>query len=168
METALIYPGLCLVESTTLSEGRGTTRPFHLVGAPWVDADRLVKHLQKQPIPGVAFRPARFRPEFQKHAGTTCAGVEIHVTDRETLAPVALGLRLLKTIHDHHPEHFRWRPEAYEFVSDIPAIDLLTGGAEARECIEGGNDLKPLIERWQGEVREFEAKLEGILLYHEV
>jgi len=84
LETAAIYPGLCLVEATTLSEGRGTTRPFHLVGAPWVDAERLVGELRDLGLPGIAMRSMRFRPEFGKHAGSVCAGVELHVTDRRT------------------------------------------------------------------------------------
>lgn len=165
LETAAIYPGLCLVEATTLSEGRGTTRPFHLVGAPWVDAERLVGELRGLGLPGIAMRSMRFRPEFGKHAGSVCAGVELHVTDRRTLQPVALGLHLLKTVHDLHPDDFGWRTDPYEFVSDVPALDLLTGSAAARSCLEQGDPLEPLLEEWRIAVKDFDETLGGILLY---
>lgn len=167
LDTALLYPGLCLVEATTLSEGRGTTRPFHLVGAPWVDARRLVERLRARRLPGVGFRPAWFRPEFQKHAHQVCAGVELHVLDREALEPLALGLHLLKALHDLHPQDFAWRSQPYEFVSDVPALDLLTGSTGAREVVEADADLAPLLARWHEDVELFEGSLEGVLLYHE-
>ena len=167
LETALLYPGLCLIESTTLSEGRGTTRPFHLVGAPWVDARGLVERLRAMNLPGVDFRATWFRPEFQKFAHEVCAGIELHITDRGALEPLALGLHLLKTIFDLHPEDFTWRPEPYEFVGDVPALDLLTGSAEAREIFETGGELAPLFDRWNQEVVDFNRSLEGVLLYHE-
>lgn len=167
LEIALLYPGLCLVEATTLSEGRGTTRPFHLVGAPWVDASRLVEHLRALQLPGVGFRAAWFRPEFQKHAHEVCAGVELHIMDREALEPLALGLHLLKAIHDLHPRDFAWRPEPYEFVSDVPALDLLTGSPAARQVIEDGEAPEPLLETWQAETGAFEMTLDGVVLYHD-
>lgn len=167
VNTAGLYPGLCLVEATTLSEGRGTTRPFQLIGAPWLDAEDLVARLRDLGVPGVAFRPARFRPEFGKHRGEVCSGVELHLTDRRTLEPVALGLHLLKTIHDLHPDEFTWRPDPYEFVGDVPALDILTGSAAARRCIEDRQPLEPLFAKWRGEVETFEKRLEGVLLYHE-
>jgi len=166
LDTATLYPGLCLVEATTLSEGRGTTRPFHLVGAPWIDAERLVAALREQGPAGIAFRAACFTPQFQKHAGAICSGVELHVTDRKILEPVALGMHILKTIHDLHPETFAWRSDPYEFVSDVPALDLLTGSAAARSHIERGDPLEPLLEEWRTAVKDFEETLDGILLYH--
>lgn len=167
LDTATLYPGLCLIEATNLSEGRGTTRPFHLVGAPWVDEDRLVTGLRALGLEGVAFRPARFRPEFQKCAGEVCTGVEMHVVDRLRLRPMALGLHLIAAIRDQHPDRFAWRTEPYEFVSDPPALDLLTGSAEARRLIEEGEALAPLLEQWERDVETFESSLEGVLLYHE-
>ncbi len=167
LETASLYPGLCLVEATNLSEGRGTTRPFHLVGSPWLDAEELVSRLRVLDLPGIAFRPARFRPQFGKHGGEICAGVELHVDDRQNLEPVALGLHLLKTIHDLHPEDFAWRSDPYEFVRDVPALDLLTGSVAAREHIENGLGFDPIFDSWRQSVTEFETRLEGVLLYHD-
>jgi uncharacterized protein YbbC (DUF1343 family) len=167
LETATLYPGLCLIEATTLSEGRGTTRPFHLVGAPWIDGQELTTRLRSTSAGGAAFRAARFRPEFGKHAGAVCSGVEVHAMDRFELRPVELGLRLLQTIHDLDPASFEWRHEPYEFVSEVPAIDLLTGSSAARARVDSGERLEPLLERWREDIGEFETELDGILLYHE-
>jgi uncharacterized protein YbbC (DUF1343 family) len=166
LETATLYPGLCLIEATTLSEGRGTTRPFHLVGAPWVAAERLVGELRRLNLSGIAFRPTRFRPEFGKHAGSVCSGIELHITDRRLLEPLALGVHILKAIRDLHPEDFQWRPEPYEFVSDVPAIDLLTGSEDARLAIEGQGSLDTTLEGWSAAAAEFAEGLGGVLLYH--
>ena len=165
LETAAIYPGLCLVEATSLSEGRGTTRPFHWVGAPWLDGAALVTALRKRALPGVAFRAIRFQPVFQKHVGEVCGGVEIHLTDRRALRPLALGLELLQAVRNLEPASFAWRHEPYEFVSDVPAIDLLTGSAAARELLESDGEPESLCEEWRREVSEFEQTLEGFLLY---
>ncbi len=166
LETAAIYPGGCLIEATSLSEGRGTTRPFHLIGAPWADAETATAELRALDLPGVAFRAARFRPQFGKHAARICSGVEIHLTDRKALEPVALGLHLLRVFHDLNPGEFSWRAEPYEFVSEVPALDLLTGSPAARRCIEDGTPFDPLFDEWRGWVATFEDTLEGILLYH--
>jgi len=166
IETATIYPGLCLIEATTLSEGRGTTRPFRLIGAPWADPERVVAELRALALPGIVFRAARFRPQFGKHASQACSGIELHIADRETLEPVALGLQVVKVFHDCCPDDFGWRAEPYEFVSEVPALDLLTGSPAARRCIEDGAPLEPLLDEWKGWVRTFEDELEGVLLYH--
>ena len=167
LETAALYPGLCLVEATTLSEGRGTTRPFHLVGAPGLDGEALAAELRSLAPAGAGVRAARFRPGFGKHAGAVCGGVEIHVTDRAALQPLALGLGLLQAVRAVDPARFAWRAEPYEFVGEVPAIDLLTGSAAAREAIDGGRSLAPLFASWQAWVSGFEATLGGILLYHD-
>jgi len=166
LETAALYPGLCLIEATTLSEGRGTTQPFHLIGAPWANGASIVSALQALDLPGIAFRVARFRPQFGKHADRICSGVELHVTDRQDLEPVALGLHVLRVIHDAHPDDFAWRAEPYEFVSDVPALDLLTGSPTARRNIEDNAALEPLFDEWRNTVSAFENNLEGVLLYH--
>lgn len=164
-DTALLYPGLCLVEATTLSEGRGTTTPFHLVGAPGIEPFELAAALRRLELPGLGFRPARFRPQFGKHRGTVCGGVEIHVLDRDAVRPVAAGVVLLATVRERSPQGFGWREQPYEFVSDVPAIDLLTGSSAVREALEGGGLLEPIFEAWAAEVRAFQGRLEGILLY---
>ncbi len=138
-DTALVYPGGCLVEGTNLSEGRGTTRPFEIVGAPWIDAGRLARDLEETRLPGFRARALHFLPTFQKHAGKPCGGVQIHVTDARAFRPVATYLALVALAHRQDPERFRFRTERYEFVDDIPAFDLLTGDAEARERIARGD-----------------------------
>ncbi len=167
IETAAIYPGMCLFEATTLSEGRGTTRPFHLIGAPWIDANRLVDALKTRTTPGCAFRPTAFRPMFHKHSHEVCNGVELHITDRQALDALRVGACLLHTIFELYPEEFGWRQKAYEFVSGIPAIDLLTGSPGLRSCVESNGNLDELFALWDSEVVDFEDQLDGILLYHD-
>ncbi|MCA9573317.1 MAG: DUF1343 domain-containing protein, partial [Myxococcales bacterium] len=120
LETATIYPGMCLLEATTLSEGRGTTRPFHLVGAPGVDPEGVCAEAHaiagRAGLRGVRFRPAAFVPGFQKHAGTGCTGLEVHLTDRDALDAFLLGMVVVQAFHRAAPEAFGWRPQAYEFV----------------------------------------------------
>jgi uncharacterized protein YbbC (DUF1343 family) len=137
-DTALVYPGGCLIEGTNLSEGRGTTRPFEWFGAPWLDGDRLARAFDAIGLPGAVARPMSFLPNFHKHAGSVCGGVQVHVTDRETFRPYATYLALLAEIHHAHPEHFAFRREAYEFVHDRWAFDLLTGAERVRLAILGG------------------------------
>ncbi|HQT96089.1 MAG TPA: DUF1343 domain-containing protein [Thermoanaerobaculaceae bacterium] len=163
--TATIYPGACLVEATNLSEGRGTTRPFQLVGAPWLDGEALAARLNGIGPPGVRFRAARFRPEFGKHAGGVCAGVEWHVTDRARLRPLETGVRLLAETRALHPDDFAWRREAYEFVAGVPAVDLLTGSPAAREVIEGRAGADGLFAGWRAHCGEFTARRGPHLLY---
>ena len=163
--TATIYPGACLVEATNLSEGRGTTRPFQLVGAPWLDGEALAARLDALGPPGVRFRPTRFRPEFGKYAGSVCGGVEWHVADRVALRPLETGVRLLTAVRAQHPDEFAWRREAYEFVADVPAIDLLTGSIAAREAIEGRRDPGRLFAAWRASCAGFAASRCAYLLY---
>lgn len=146
-ETAAVYPGGCLLEGTNLSDGRGTTRPFELTGAPWLDGDRLARGLAETGLPGFVARPVTFLPTFHKHAKTSCGGVQIHVTSHETFRPYATYLALVALAAQAHPEHFRFRTEKYEFVDDIPAFDLLTGRDEARKAILAGVSPREIAER---------------------
>jgi uncharacterized protein YbbC (DUF1343 family) len=164
-DTALVYPGMCLVEGTELSEGRGTTRPFELSGAPYLDPYRLAADLTAMALPGAIFRPTVFTPMFQKHHGKACGGVQIHVTNPERFRPYRTGVALLKACYDQSPAAFRWRTKAYEFVEDIPAIDLLAGSAELRTGIEAGASLDELAERWPRDEGEFAAERADFLLY---
>ncbi len=145
-ETALVYPGGCLLEGTNLSDGRGTTRPFEITGAPWLDGERLARALQATGLPGFVARPTAFEPTFHKHARQTCGGVQIHVLDPQAFRPVATYVALIALAHHHHPDHFRFRTEKYEFVDDIPAFDLLTGSSVARTQILANEDARAIAE----------------------
>lgn len=165
--TALVYPGGCLVEATELSEGRGTTRPFQLTGAPFIDPKRLAAELNGRDLPGVRFVPTYYRPQFQKHRGAVCAGVELLVTDPKAFRSYRTGAELLDAIHRLWPDDFAWREAPYEFVSNRPAIDLLTGGPEYRQVVESGEGLADWIATWKDDEREFRAECREILLYPE-
>ncbi len=138
--TALVYPGGCLLEGTNLSDGRGTTRPFELTGAPFVDGLRLAHALAALDLPGCVARPLTFSPTFHKHGKTLCGGVQIHVTHRTAFRPVLTYVALIALAHHLSPNDFQFRTERYEFVDDIPAFDLLTGDSEARLRIIAGDD----------------------------
>ncbi len=169
VETALVYPGLCLVEATSLSEGRGTTTPFLQVGAPGLDPGQCLDALSRFELPGVRFRPAVFRPMFSKHAGETCFGVGIHVTDRQAFRPFRTGLCLLSAALSCWPADRAdfWRQAPYEFVSDRPALDLLTGSARARRLLEEGGDPRELGAEWQEREAAFRRERREFLLYGE-
>lgn len=135
LDTAVIYPGLCLIEGTNLSEGRGTTRPFELLGAPYIDGARLRDELGE--TPGVTLRPTMFKPTFQKWGGHVCGGVQLHVTDRDRFESWAFALKLVHVVRRLWPEAFQWREKAYEFVKEIPAYDLLCGTDSFRRLPPG-------------------------------
>jgi uncharacterized protein YbbC (DUF1343 family) len=165
--TARVYPGGCLVEATELSEGRGTTRPFQLTGAPFVDPKRLAGELNARRLPGVTFVPTYYRPQFQKHRGALCGGVELLVSDPAAFASYRTGVELLATLSRLWPDDFAWREAPYEFVADRPAIDLLTGGPECRQAIESGDGLDDWIAGWQADEAAFREERRAILLYPE-
>lgn len=163
--TALVYPGLCLLEGTNLSEGRGTTLPFEVFGAPWIEPPALADALRD--LPGCVPRPLWFRPTFQKHAGALCGGVQLHVTDRGAFAPVQAGLAVLVAARRLWPEHFAWRREAYEFVGDRPAIDLLLGTSRLRALIEAGATVDDLVAEMEPDRQSFLDRRRPHLLYPE-
>lgn len=165
-ETALVYPGTCLLEGTNLSEGRGTTRPFELFGAPWLDPVRLAAALSAERLPGVRFRPASFTPAWDKHAGARCHGVELHVHDPEAFRPFRTGLACVLHGRALAPERFRWRTETYEFVDGVPAFDLLCGSARERTQIEAGATLRDLSAAYLAEERSFARRRAPFLAYH--
>lgn len=164
-EIAFIYPGLCLVEGTELSEGRGTTRPFQLIGAPGVDAIGLADELTARDLPGVGFIPTFFRPQFHKHKGQVCSGVEIRVTDYLELRPYRCGVEVLAAVRKVAPEALIWRRQAYEFVTDRPAIDLLSGDTSLRELLEAGDDPTSWITSWADDEETFRRESSEVLLY---
>jgi uncharacterized protein YbbC (DUF1343 family) len=165
-ETALIYPGLCLIEATEISEGRGTTRPFHLVGAPGVRPTELARALAPLVDYGVRAVPTYFRPQFQKHRGEICGGVELVVADRDRVRGFRIGIELLVALKSVAPGAFRWREAPYEFVADRPAIDLLTGGDDFRRALEGDDvELDDWVGSWEADEGEFRIEREEILIY---
>ncbi len=165
VEGTWIYPGACLIEATEVSEGRGTASPFELVGAPGVDALALARHLDGAELPGVRFSPVCFRPQFQKHAGELCDGVRIVVTDRHSFAAYRTGVELTSALHQVMGERFGWRREAYEFVAEVPAIDLLTGDDRFRAELASGGDGRAWIESWSADEESFRAERREVLLY---
>jgi uncharacterized protein YbbC (DUF1343 family) len=164
-ETAVVYPGQCLLEGTNLSEGRGTTRPFELCGAPWLDARKLAGRLRDVRLPGVVFRPVHFQPTFHKFAGQLCGAVQLHVTDFAAFRPVLTGLTVLATMRELSRQRFHWRTEPYEFVADIPAIDLLFGSDRERQGLEAGVSAGELAKGWQSEETAFRLRRQEVLLY---
>jgi uncharacterized protein YbbC (DUF1343 family) len=165
VDTAFVYPGLCLIEGTNVSEGRGTTRPFEIIGAPFIDGHTLATRLAGYDLPGVRFRPLSFRPTFQKHAGKSCGGIQLHVTDRTTFRPYRTGVALLRELWSVGGDAFAWRTEPYEFVSHRPAIDLLTGGAEVRLGIERAAAPEEIFATWLKAERAFSERRRPFLLY---
>jgi len=165
LDSAIVYPGTVLFEGTMLSEGRGTTRPFELVGAPWVDADAFAERMNRLALPGVHFRPATFEPTFQKHAKTPCGGCQIHVTDRKAFAPVAVGAALLREFHGSAPKQFAWRQPPYEYEHDKLPIDILAGSSQLREQGESQVPLSEIVASWKDGEDGFRELREKYLLY---
>jgi uncharacterized protein YbbC (DUF1343 family) len=165
LDSATIFPGTVHLEGTQVSEGRGTTRPFELIGAPYVEAANFARKLESIGLPGVRFRSTNFLPTFQKHAGVTCGGVQIHVLERLELRPVITGLGVLKTLYDLYGEDFRWKEPPYEYVFDKNPFDVISGTDRLRISIERGDSLEDLERSWRAELSEFEAERQKHMLY---
>src|SRR5207248_1920487 len=164
--TAWLYPGMCLIEGTNLSEGRGTTRPFEYVGFPGADAYRVAERLNAEQLPGILrFLPVYFRPMFQKHAGKTCGGVLVLVDSFHDIQPVRLGLAVIAAFREVLGERFRWRTERYEFVDDKPAIDLLFGSDRERRALEAGVPWREIAAAWEPEEEAFRERRRPYPLY---
>lgn len=165
LETAIVYPGTVLFEGTNVSEGRGTTRPFELIGAPWIPDERFADALNARRLPGVHFRPTIFEPTFHKHAKTTCGGVQIHVTDRTTFRPVLTGVLLTEAFRGADPAAFEWRQPPYEYEYEKLPFDILAGTCETREQIESGLKAEEIARSWEPAVATFLELRERFLLY---
>lgn len=159
-DCALVYNGTCLIEGTNLSEGRGTTKPFELLGAPWLDADKLAQALNAKGLPGVHFREAYFMPTFSKHAQQVCAGVQVHVTDAQALRPVEMGLHLIKTLITQSGEHFAFVPPGRE-AGDFH-MDLLAGCDDLRKP---DFDPEAVAQAWAKDTAAFLEQRKPYLLY---
>jgi uncharacterized protein YbbC (DUF1343 family) len=165
LDTATVYPGMVMVEGTMISEGRGTTRPFELVGAPYIEPDRLVRELESEKLPGVFFRPCYFQPTFHKHAGQLCGGLQIHVIDRQTYKPVITGVAVIKTIHRLYPDHFQWKQPPYEYVYDKLPFDVIAGTDQLREQIVADVPLRDIGDSWEPALSQFLDIRKQYLLY---
>src|SRR5882762_9905557 len=164
-DTAAVFPGSVHLEGTQMSEGRGTTRPFELVGAPFIDSDKFADALAGLGLSGVHFRSCVFMPTFQKHGGRACGGVQIHVTDRTSFEPVVSGIAIVKTAFDMYRDDFRWKDPPYEYEHDRNPFDIISGTSRMREAIERGDSLKEMETTWQTPLENFKATRAKFLLY---
>ena len=165
LDSVIVYPGAVLFEGTMLSEGRGTTRPFELIGAPWIDGERLSAAMNARRFPGVHFRPVAFEPTFQKHARQTCGGCQLHVTDRTAFEPVRVAVELIAEFRRQNPASFAWRQPPYEYEHDKWPIDILYGSDRLRVTLDEGGDVGPLLASWEDEEDAFGRTREKYLLY---
>ena len=165
LDSATVFPGTVHFEGTQLSEGRGTTRPFELIGAPYIDPEKYARRLNDLNFPGVYFRTCVFRPTFQKHGGVGCGGVQIHVMDRSAFEPVSVGVAMVKVAYELYPEEFRWKEPPYEYVYDRNPFDVIAGTSRIREVIESGGSIEDLWSWWSPNLEEFKKLRETYLLY---
>jgi uncharacterized protein YbbC (DUF1343 family) len=165
LDTAIVYPGTVLFEGILISEGRGTTRPFELIGAPWIEAESFARQMNALELPGAYFRPAVFEPTFQKHAKQTCGGCQIHVTDRRQFQPVLVGVALIAMFHQVDPARFAWRQPPYEYEHDKMPIDILAGSGQLRGQIESGTSARDIAASWKKDEESFRKLREPYLLY---
>ncbi|HUF05061.1 MAG TPA: DUF1343 domain-containing protein [Aridibacter sp.] len=165
VDTAFVFPGTVFFEGTSVSEGRGSTRPFEQIGAPYIDPERLAKEMKDLGLPGVLFRPNGFLPTFQKFAGRPCGGVFLHVTDRKDFRPVITGIALLGKILEIYPEEFTWKEPPYEYVYDRNPFDVIAGTYELRKMLEERSKVSEIEEVWQPQEREFRELRHKYLIY---
>ena len=165
LDTAIVYPGTVLLEGTLASEGRGTTRPFEVVGAPWVHAESFADRLNSHGLPGVVFRPVVFEPTFQKHHGATCGGCQIHVTDRAVFRPVVTGVAVIEELRRADPTRYAWRPPPYEYEHRLMPIDILAGSSRMRERIDAGASAESIAQGWRFDEDTFRGARAPFLLY---
>lgn len=165
VDTAVVYPGQCLLEGTNVSEGRGTTRPFEIFGAPWIKADAFCKRLADYSLPAVVFRPLYFRPTFNKFAKQVCGGAQIHVLNRRNFRPVKTTLCILHALLSLYPDHFRWKDPPYEYVTDRLPIDVLFGNSWIREALDRGDSPDTIEQRWMPGLNAFASIRDRCLQY---
>jgi len=165
LDSCIVYPGMVLLEGTNLSEGRGTTRPFELFGAPYLDPHVLTKELDRLSLPGVLFRPCNFEPTFQKHAGRLCGGAQLHVTDRDAFRPVETAVAILSTVRWLAPEQFAWRAPPYEYETETMPIDILWGSDELRLAIDSAIAPSEILRATDRTIASFDESAGPYLLY---
>ena len=165
IDTAVVYPGSVMIEGTEISEGRGTTRPFEILGAPYVEPRRLIDELKRDNLPGVIFRPQHFEPTFHKFSGRMCGGIQIHVTDRQTFRPVSTSVAIISAVRRLYPGEFGWKQPPYEYVYDKLPFDVINGTSRLREQIEADESVAQIEECWSESVAEFRNRRASYLLY---
>ncbi|MFN2531453.1 MAG: exo-beta-N-acetylmuramidase NamZ domain-containing protein [Pyrinomonadaceae bacterium] len=165
LDSATVFPGSVHFEGTQLSEGRGTTRPFELIGAPYIDPNAYAEVLNELQLQGVYFRSCVFQPTFQKHVGVSCGGVQIHVLDRQVFEPVTTGVAMVKVAHDLYPQEFKWKDPPYEYVYDQNPFDVICGTDKIRKALEEGSSLEEIVGSWDTPVSEFTQHRKEFLLY---
>lgn len=163
--TAMVYPGMVLLETTNISEGRGTTQPFEIAGAPWIAPRQLVSTLAEHRIAGVTFRPLEFTPTWDKYAGSLCGGIQLHITDIDTFRPVRCAAILIDTISSLYPDRFEWLPPPYEYEEKSMPADIISGGSRLREVIDSSERIETLFESWETEENRFRTDRKRYLLY---
>nr|BBH87346.1 hypothetical protein KTC_20970 [Thermosporothrix sp. COM3] len=161
LDAVTLYPGTCLFEGTNCSEGRGTTRPFEVIGAPWIDPFQLAEAMNDLALPGVAFRPLYFTPQFSKHRDTPCGGVQLHITDRTQLRPLTVGLYLLHTIRSLYPDALNWTQGS----DGQYFLDLLGGTDQLRLALERGATVDEIMAAWPEQQADFARRRQAALLY---
>lgn len=167
-DTALVYPGTVLLEGTNISEGRGTTKPFEIIGAPWIEPHAFAAEVTSHGLRGVSFRPLQFSPAWDKYAHELCGGIQVHVTDRKRFQPVRCGAAIIAAAKRLSPDSFRWKEPPYEYEFELPPIDVISGNPTLRETIDSGSDLSSLFEAWEQDEKRFRAERKPFLLYHNV
>lgn len=165
LDTATVYPGAVMLEGTNISEGRGTNRPFEILGAPFIDSHILASELSGEELPGAIFRPLHFQPTFHKHAGELCGGLQIHVTDRVAFKPVITAVAVISAIRRLYPSQFEWKQPPYEYVYDRLPFDVINGTVRLREQIEAGMSWRRIEEDWRETISEFYRLRTPYLLY---
>ncbi|RKZ35031.1 DUF1343 domain-containing protein [bacterium] len=165
LDTATVYPGMCLLEGTNISEGRGTTRPFEIFGAPFIQPYNLCESLSTLQLTGVHFRPIYFSPTFNKYKGTLCGGIQLHITDKEIFNPVRTGIAVVKTCFDLYPGEFKFIPPPYEYENEKLPFDILCGSSCWREMISDHIPLVELLDAFDSPSDEFCSLREKYLIY---
>ena len=165
LDSATVYPGTVLFEGTNVSEGRGTTRPFELLGAPWVQPETFAAALNARNLPGVRFRPVSFEPTFQKHAKTPCGGCQVHVTDRSAFRAVETGVVLIEAFRAAAPQAFQWREPPFEYEAEKMPVDILYGSSGLREGLEAGVPARHIARALLPAVERFQFTRPAFLLY---
>ncbi len=166
IDTAYIYPGMCLLEATNISEGRGTTRPFLHCGAPFIDPDIFCAALQRYALPGIVFRPTYFKPTFHKYKEMVVGGAFLHITDRRVVPAFLVGIAITKIVHDLYPQHFSFLRDGYEFNTSHPAFDILSGSSSMRTMIEQGASLEEIAASYQTYLHNFSRNKQQWHIYH--